>query len=93
MGFIIMNKMKKLGVALFCGLSSALVWAQEAGARSIVSTDDVADIFTEAQTNMTALIGAALPVVIAFVGGGLIIWGALALVSLLKRGFGAGKGR
>ena len=89
-----MNKMKKLGVALFCGLTSALVWAEgKAAASGIVSTDDVADIFTEAQTNMTALISAALPVVIAFVGGGLIIWGALALVSLLKRGFGAGKGR
>ena len=59
----------------------------------IVSVQDVTDIFSNAQTSMTSLIDAALPVIIAFVGGGLIIWGALALVSLLKRGFGAGKGR
>ena len=82
----------------FAGVSvgSALsVLAEETGTTSsgIVAVSDMTDIFSTAQSNMSSLIEAALPVVIAFVSGGLIIWGGLALVSLLKRGFGAGKGR
>lgn len=63
------------------------------GTSSIVSMSDVTDIFTNAQEDMTSLLSAAIPVVVAFVGGGLIIWGAIALVGVLKRAFGAGKGR
>lgn len=59
----------------------------------IADVADVSGIFTAAQSNLAALIDAALPVAIAFVGGGLVIWGAIALVSILKRAFGAGKGR
>lgn len=88
--------MKKVLTALGVVGSSALAFAEEGAtgtANAIVEVADVTDIFTNAQDSMGDLIAAALPVVIAFVGGGLIIWGALALVSLLKRGFGAGKGR
>lgn len=59
----------------------------------IVTQAQVGEIFTNAQTDMTSLITAAMPVVVAFVGGGLVIWGAIALVGVIKRAFGAGKGR
>lgn len=85
--------MKKLFVALASVGSSVVALAEGTAAETIVGTDDVTGIFEAAQTNMEALIDAALPVAIAFVGGGLVIWGALALVSILKRAFGAGKGR
>lgn len=74
-------------------VASLATFAADGADSGIVSVDDVTSIFTNAQSSMTSLIDAALPVIIAFVGGGLIIWGGLALVSLLKRGFGAGKGR
>lgn len=87
--------MKKL--LTMCGTALAGVVAfAEGGVTAvdpIVAVDDVKDIFTGAQSSMTSLIEAALPVIIAFVGGGLIIWGAIALVGVIKRAFGAGKGR
>lgn len=88
-------KMKKLMLTLGAALASVVSFAEETAASvgDIVTVTQVEEIFTKAQENMTDLIDVALPVVIAFVGGGLIIWGALALVSLLKRGFGAAKGR
>lgn len=86
--------MKKLLTMLGSGLASVVALAEEPGTASgIVSIDDVQAIFTGAQSSMTSLIDAALPVIIAFVGGGLIIWGAIALVGVIKRAFGAGKGR
>lgn len=86
-------KMKKLMLTLGAALASVASFAEGGASNHIVEVNQVKDIFTTAQTNMTDLITAALPVVIAFVGGGLIIWGALALVSLLKRGFGVSRGR
>lgn len=91
--------MKKLfySLAAFAATSPLSLLADDSTGGSsssgIVSTSDVADIFTNAQTDMTALITSALPVIIAFVGGGLVIWGAIALVGVIKRAFGAGKGR
>ena len=71
----------------------ALLADDSTTASGIVSTSDVTGIFTQAQTDMSSLLEAAIPVVCTFVGGGLIIWGAIALVGVLKRAFGAGKGR
>lgn len=92
-----LKKMKKKLLSFFGALgATALAFADETGsttASGIISTDDVAEIFEGAQTSMTALIESALPVVIAFVGGGLIIWGVMALIPVIKRAFGAGKGR
>lgn len=88
--------MKKFALALGGALASVASFAEETGGSadtSLVPVADVSGIFTQAQTAMGSLLDAALPVVIAFVVGGLTIWGALALVSLIKRGFGAGKGR
>lgn len=86
--------MKKIMLSLGAVLGSIAAFADNLTTdNSIVQVSDVTGIFEEAQSSMASLIEAALPVVIAFVGGGLIIWGALALVSLLKRGLSAGKGR
>lgn len=86
--------MKKLITTLGTGLLGVAAFAQESGGgEGIVDAADVTEIFTGAQSSMSALMDAAIPVVIAFVGGGLIIWGAISLVGVLKRAFGAGKGR
>lgn len=88
--------MKKLMYTLgaFAATAPMALLAEDSTTSSgIVSTSDVTSIFTQAQTDMTSLLDAAIPVVCAFVGGGLIIWGAIALVGVLKRAFGAGKGR
>ena len=89
------NHIKKALAFVGTAFGSLAVLAEATGSSTsgIVAVDDMTGIFTQAQTDMTSLISAALPVVVLFVSGGLIIWGGLALVSLLKRGFGAGKGR
>lgn len=84
--------MKKLMYTLGAFAATAPM-ALLAEGENIVTVADVTDIFTNAQADMTSLLSAAIPVVIAFVGGGLVIWGAIALVGVLKRAFGAGKGR
>lgn len=87
--------MQKFLAMLGTGLAGVVAFAEggATGTNPIVAVDDVKEIFTGAQSSMTSLIDAALPVIIAFVGGGLIIWGAIALVGVIKRAFGAGKGR
>lgn len=86
--------MKKLLYSLAAVAAAPLSLLAEGGTSTpIVSTADLQGIFTNAQTDMTALITAAMPVIVAFVGGGLVIWGAIALVGVIKRAFGAGKGR
>ena len=87
--------MKKLLSTFACGLASVAAFAEggTGTAQGIVEVGDVTEIFTNAQSSMASLLDAALPVIIAFVGGGLIIWGALALISVIKRGLNAGKGR
>lgn len=85
--------MKKLLSAIGFGLTTLALKAQQATDEGIIGTADVKEIFTKAQSNMTTLIDDALPVVIAFVIGGLTIWAAIALIGIIKRAFGAGKGR
>lgn len=88
-------KMKKL-LASVATLGSSFAVFADGGTTTtsgIVATSDFSDMFSTAQSNMAALIDVALPVAITFVGGGLVIWGAIALVSVLKRAFSAGKGR
>lgn len=86
-------KMKKLLVGLGTALASVLAFAEESSGSDIVSVSDMTDMFTTAQSNMSSLIDAAIPVAISFVVGGLVIWGAIALVGILKRAFTSGKGR
>lgn len=89
-------KMKKWLVGLGTAFASVLAFAEETSGTSsteIVSVSDMTDMFTTAQTNMASLIDAAIPVAISFVVGGLVIWGAIALVGILKRAFTSGKGR
>lgn len=85
--------MKKLLYSLAAFAAAPLSLLAEGAATPIVTQEQVGEIFTNAQTDMTSLITAAMPVVVAFVGGGLVIWGAIALVGVIKRAFGAGKGR
>lgn len=89
--------MKKFFATALASVGGAFAALAEGGTSGIsdpiVTVNDVAQIFDTAQTDMASLIDAALPVVIAFVCGGLIIWGALALIGVIKRGLNAGKGR
>lgn len=84
--------MKKLLITAMVALPSLAALADTTDT-NIITISDVSDIFETATTNMTSLVSAAMPVVISFVGGGLVIWGAFALLRLIKRGFSAGKGR
>lgn len=47
-------------------------------------------ILTSAQTGLTALLTAATPVISALILAGLAIWGAMALVRIVKRAFRTG---
>lgn len=89
----IVNLKKKILSAFAVAAGSLVSFAQEQAAQPIIEPAQVKDIFTQAQTNMTTLVSNALPVIIAFVVGGLTIWAAIALIGVLKRAFGAGKGR
>lgn len=86
-----MNMKKLIAGAVALGPTLALL--AEDTSTYVASTTQLGAVFTNAQTNMTALVTAAMPVISAFVGGGLIIWGAIALLSVIKRAFLAGKGR
>ena len=76
-----------------CGL---VALAQDSGGSSvdpIIAVDDFSDMWESIGDTMTDLIEAALPYVTAFVIGGLVLWGAFALIRIIKRGFSTGKGR
>lgn len=76
------------------GASAMLATASAfAAAGDMPDSAAVSEIFTNAQTSLGDLLTAALPVIIAVVGGGLLVWGGIALVGVIKRAFGAGKGR
>lgn len=88
----IFNKLFALGAVM----SSGVALAEETSGSSstaIIGVEDMTDMFSTAQQNMTSLLDAAIPVAVSFVVGGLVIWGAIALVGVLKRAFSAGKGR
>ena len=83
-----------------CGiLATGAVFAAETTGSSttglISSTSETAleGMFTTAQSNLSSMLDNAIPVIVAFVVGGLVIWGAIALIGVLKRAFSAGKGR
>lgn len=79
--------MKKLITSASAFAAAALpVLAQE--------TENVADQVIEGSQNaLEAVITAVGPAVVAVVVAGLGLWGAIAIVGLIKRAFNAGKGR
>ena len=85
--------MKKLMYAAGAFALSALpVLAEETGGSSTTGT--TADgILTEAQGVLEAIIASAGPVVSAVIVAGLGLWGAIAIVGVVKRAFNSGKGR
>ena len=50
-------------------------------------------VITQAQTSLEGILTSAGTAVSALVVAGLAIWGAIAIVGVLKRAFSAGKGR
>lgn len=87
--------MKKLLTLATTTLMGVIAFAEETAGSSdaLVSTEDVEGIFGNAQTALGDLLTSALPVVGSLVVGGLVIWGAIALIGILKKAFSAGKGR
>lgn len=73
-------------------LAPAAVFAEETSGSG---TDDtlLTSMLTSIQTAMTDALEAAGPVVTGVIVAGLGLWIAIALVGVLKRAFGAGKGR
>lgn len=79
--------MRKLAVMLVPAVSSVAAFAAEG------DTDVGTQILSGAQTTLTGLLTSAVPVIVAILGAGLAIWGAIALVGLVKRVFSTAKGR
>ena len=52
-----------------------------------------ASIVEQASETLTGLLDIVAPVIVSVVIAGLAIWGGIALVGMIKRGFNAGKGR
>ena len=83
--------MKKLFYsALAVAGSASAALAQEGSASAI----NIAETLTEqAKDSLTGMLDTVAPVIVAVVVAGLSIWGGIALVGIIKRGFTAGKGR
>lgn len=64
--------------------------AEETGGGSTTTADTVID---NAQSALEGILTSAGSAVSALVVAGLAIWGAIAIVGVLKRAFSAGKGR
>lgn len=83
------KQMKKLIYSASAFALTALpVLAQEAGGEAASE-----QIISGAETALKGLLDSAGPVVASVVIAGLGIWGAIAIVGLIKRAFNAGKGR
>ena len=79
---------------LYVGSMVALGSVVSAFAEGPGSTSDVAgDIIETAQSSLEGILGSAGAAVSALVVAGLAIWGAIAIIGVLKRAFNAGKGR
>lgn len=95
----IKNKWQK--ALVFAGMAMTSVMAFAEGADTSVDADailgydnaKITDLFTGVKEQFSGLIEAALPYITAFVVAGLVIWGALALIGIMKRAFGSGRGR
>ena len=51
------------------------------------------NVISGASDALTGMLDTAAPVIVTVIIAGLSIWGGIALVGLIKRGFNAGKGR
>lgn len=83
--------MKKLlcsAVAVVGSVPFALAQEQNVTAANIAE-----NITEQAQTSLTEMLNTVAPVIVAVIVAGLSIWGGIALVGIIKRGFNAGKGR
>ena len=86
------DSVRRLGVAaaVACGsVVSAL--AEETGGST--STSLAADVIDDAQSSLEGILTSAGGAVSSIIVAGLAIWGAIAIVGVLKRAFSAGKGR
>lgn len=84
--------MKKLmySVLTFAAVSlPALAEEISGGGSDTIATD----ILDQAQGALEAIITAAGPVVTSVIVAGLGLWGAIAIVGVVKRAFNSGKGR
>lgn len=70
--------------------SSFVALAQESSSTAASMAGDIAD---QAQSSLVEMLDTVAPVIVAVVVAGLGIWGGIALVGIIKRGFNAGKGR
>lgn len=82
--------MKKLFALLGVVSSSVAAFAAEG---DITAAQITTDMLTPIQTNVNAMLSAALPVIGALIGVGALVWVGFLAVRLVKRGFSAGKGR
>ena len=81
---------RKLYVGSMIALGSAVsAFAEETGSTSSVA----ADLINDAQGSLQGILTTAGGAVSAIVVAGLAIWGAIAIIGVLKRAFNAGKGR
>lgn len=76
--------MKKILLSLAAVGPAVCAFAEETSSSAIV---------TEAQSTLAGLLEQVSGVVGGLVTAGLVIWGGIALVGVLKRAFSAGKGR
>lgn len=74
-----------LAVPALCACGSALATGE--------SDSTAQTVITQAQTSLEGILTSAGTAVTALVVAGLAIWGAIAIVGVLKRAFSAGKGR
>lgn len=91
--FHTMNKFdfRKLFVGSMVALGSVVsAFAEETGS----GTSSVAEgLISDSQDALTSILSSAGTSVAALVAAGLAIWGAIAVIGVLKRAFNAGKGR
>lgn len=73
-------------------LSPAALLAEETGGSTTGSTFLV-DLLSDVKGDMVDALEAAGPYITGVITAGLAIWISIALVGVLKRAFGAGKGR
>lgn len=73
-----------LAVPALCACGSALAAGDDSTAQTVI---------TQAQSSLEGILTSAGTAVTALVVAGLAIWGAIAIVGVLKRAFSAGKGR
>ena len=85
--------MKKLMYSAGAFALSALPVLADGTSGGTSSSTVAEDILDQAQGALEAIITAAGPVVSAVIVAGLGLWGAIAIVGVVKRAFNSGKGR